>query len=45
MNMEKDHLDPIKSLEYEFTDKYLNLRIVFHVALDYANEKKYSEAH
>jgi hypothetical protein len=45
VNMEKDQMDPMKQVEYEFTDKYYNVKMVYYVALDYANEKKYPDAH
>lgn len=45
VNMEKDHLDPIKQLEFEFLEKSYQIKMLFHVALDYANEKQFAEAY
>jgi hypothetical protein len=45
LNIEKDHMDPIKQLEFEFLEKSYQIKILFHVALDYANEKKFTEAY
>ena len=45
MNLEKEQVDPMRQVEFEFTDKVYNVKMVYYVALDYANEKKYPEAH
>ena len=42
--LEKDLLDPMKSLEYEFYEKYYGAEIKYYLGLHYSNEKKYGEA-
>lgn len=45
VNMQKEQLDPVKQLEFDFLEKAYLVQMLFHVGLDYANEKKYSEAY
>jgi len=45
VNMQKEQLDPVKHIEFEFLEKTYLVQMLFHVGLDYANEKKYCEAY
>jgi HJR/Mrr/RecB family endonuclease len=44
INMEKDQIDPLKQVEYEFFDKLYQTMMTYYIALDYANEKKFNES-
>jgi hypothetical protein len=41
MNMEKDTIDPYKSLEYEFYETLYNTHIKYYIGLHYANDRCY----
>lgn len=43
--MEKDQIDPVKQLEYEFYEKLYNTTIKYYIGLHYANDKKYTDAY
>lgn len=45
MNMEKDIADPLRHTEYDFYDKLYSALMVYFIALDYANEKKFMESY
>lgn len=45
MNLEKDFIDPLKLVEYEFYEKLFQGLMVYYIALDYANEKKFTESY
>lgn len=44
LNLEKDALDPLKALEYEFSERLCNTQIRYFIGLHYLNEKAYTEA-
>jgi hypothetical protein len=37
-------MDPLRSLEYEFSERLINTQIRFFIGLHYANERAYQEA-
>jgi len=41
---ERETLDPIKQLEYEFYDRFYSAQIKYYLGLHYSNERKYAEA-
>ena len=45
INMEKDTADPLRQTESEFYDKLYQALMVYYIALDYANEKKFTESY
>ena len=44
LTLERDTLDPVKQLEYEFYERYYGAEIKYYLGLHYSNEKKYGEA-
>ena len=44
LTLEKDSLDPIKQLEFEFYERYYQAEIKYYLGLHYSNERKYAEA-
>jgi hypothetical protein len=43
--MDKESMDPMKQLEYEFYEKLYNTQIKYYIGLHYANERQYQEAY
>jgi len=43
--MEKEQLEPLKQVEYEFFDRIYHIHMLYNIALDYANEKKFQEGY
>ena len=39
--MEKEQMDPVKQLEYEFYEKLYNTQIKYYIGLHYANDRRY----
>ena len=45
INLEKDSaVDPLRALEYEFSERLCTTQIRFFIGLHYANERQYREA-
>ena len=42
--MEKDIIDPYKTLEFEFYETLYNTYIKYYIGLHYANERSYQDA-
>jgi hypothetical protein len=44
VNLEKDNLDPVRSLEYEFVERLCQTLLKFYIGLQYLNDKAFREA-
>ena len=44
INLEKDAMDPLRALEYEFSERLCTTQIRFFIGLHYANDRQYREA-
>lgn len=45
LNMEKDNIEPLKQLEYDFTERFYSTQIKYYIGLHYANENSYQDAY
>ena len=43
--MEKDNIEPLKQLEYDFTERFYSTQIKYYIGLHYANENSYQDAY
>lgn len=43
--MEKDSIDSLKQLEYEFYEQFYNTLMQYYIGLHYANDRSYTEAY